>query len=172
MNRTKLKSYLETGTNVAVLLAALAALWLVIGGSIKGTRPNLYSGLRKGSLLPSVAGIDYSKSSQTLLIAMSANCEVCADSLPFYNRLRERILAHGSSISVIAVFPEAENEVKKYVQEQHLNLETFSGIDLNSLNLAGTPTMVLIDGSGKIIDFWIGKPSKDIEQEIKKKYVR
>lgn len=37
-----------------------------------------------------------------------------------------------------------------------------------ALNLVATPTVILVDNSGKILDFWIGKPSKEVEQQILK----
>lgn len=41
-------------------------------------------------------------------------------------------------------------------------------VNFKALNLVATPTVILVDNSGKVLDFWIGKPSKEVEQQILK----
>ena len=93
MNRIKLKSYLEVSTRIAILLTTLAVLWLIFGSVLKQPKPLIHVGLRNGDLFPSVAGIDYSKNSKILLISMSTKCASCVESLPFFQKLREKLLA-------------------------------------------------------------------------------
>jgi hypothetical protein len=166
MNRIKLKSYLEISTRIAILLTALAVLWLILGSVLKQPKPNIHVGLRNGDLFPSVAGIDYSKNSKTLLISMSTKCASCVEGLPFFQKFREKTFGSPDSLRIIALFPESEKEVENYARERHLTLETQSGINLKALNMLGTPTIVLINNKGQIVDFWIGKLSNDIEQQI------
>jgi hypothetical protein len=40
------------------------------------------------------------------------------------------------------------------------------GIPIKALHLPGTPSAVLINNEGKILNFWIGEPSQDTEKEI------
>jgi hypothetical protein len=37
---------------------------------------------------------------------------------------------------------------------------------LRILQTSFIPALILIDNSGTILDFWIGKPSKEIEEQI------
>ncbi len=55
---------------------------------------------------------------------------------------------------------------KQYVQQNKLDLETVAGVDFRALNIGGTPTAILIDGSGKVRDFWVGKITQDIERQV------
>ena len=166
MNRRKLKSYLEVSTRIAILLTTLAVLWLIFGSVLKQPKPLIHVGLRNGDLFPSVAGIDYSKNSKTLLISMSAKCANCDESLLFFHKLREKAINSSDAPRMIALFPESEKEVENYARQRRLTLETQSGINLKALNMPGTPTVVLVNNKGQIIDFWVGKLSNDIEQQI------
>lgn len=167
MNQTKLKSYLEVATNIAVLLVALAVLstfaWNYFGRS---PAPQLQAGFQKGQTFAQVPGVSYNSSPQTLLIAMSTRCHYCIESLPFYKQLAAAQRTSGRETHVVTIFPNQEAEVRQYVQQNKLDLETVAGVDLEALNISGTPTAVLIDGNGKIRDFWLGKLPQDKEQQI------
>lgn len=167
MKTPKLKAYLEISANIAVLLVALVVLgnfaWVRL---VKQPVPRAESGLRKGDTFSLLPGVDYGKSSQTLVIALSSKCEHCNESLPFFKQLLEANVEKSDSTRIVAVFPETAEEVWRYASEQQLSVNTIPGINFKALNLPGTPTAVLISNEGKILNFWIGKPSKDAEREI------
>jgi hypothetical protein len=96
---------------------------------------------------------------------MNIECHFCTESISFYNKLAEPQQGVKAA-RIIAIFPNEEGEVKKYAQYNRLQLETISGVNFKALNISGTPTMILVDDSGKVVDFWIGKLSKDNEHQI------
>jgi hypothetical protein len=168
MQASQFRTYLETTTNIAVLLVALALLgniaWVHLGKQQPALRAE--GGLRKGSAFSLIPGIDYGKSSQTLVIALSSRCDHCDESIPFFKRLMEANIGRSDSTSIVAVFPEKAEEVWSYITQQELNINTIPGINYKALNIPGTPGAVLISSEGKILNFWIGTPSKDAEKEI------
>jgi peroxiredoxin len=167
MNQAKLKSYLEVATNVAVLLVALVVSSVFAWNYFtRHSMPQLQTGFQKGQVFAQVPGINYHTSSQTLLIAMSTKCHYCTESVPFYQQLAEAQRASGKTTHVVAIFPNTEDEVKQYVQQNKLDLDTVADVNFGSLNIAGTPTTVLIDSSGKVRDFWVGKLPQEGEQQI------
>ncbi len=99
---------------------------------------------------------------------MSTRCHYCTEGLPFYKQLAEAQRTSGRETHVVAVFPNQEAEVRQYVQQNRLDLEIAADVDLGALNISGTPTVVLIDGSGRIRDFWLGKLPQDQEQQVLK----
>lgn len=167
MNKTKLKSYIEVTTNIAVLLVAVVLLgnfaWVRLS---KQPMPRAEGGLRKGDEFSLLPGVDYSKSPKTLLIALSTKCDHCTETIPFWKRVFETNIENKNGTRFVAVFPETAVEVGRYLHEQQLGLNTIPGINYKAINLPGTPSAVLLDNEGKIVNFWIGKPSKDAEQEI------
>lgn len=169
MSQAKLKSYLEVATNVAVLLVALAVLGVFASNYFsRRSTPQLHAGIQKGQVFAQVSGINYSTSSQTLLIAMSTRCHYCAESIPFYKQLAEAQRTNGRPTRIVAVFPNTEEEVRQYTQQNKLALDTISGVNLETLKISGTPTAVLIDSDGKVSDFWVGKQPPEVEQQILK----
>jgi thiol-disulfide isomerase/thioredoxin len=169
VSQAKLKNYIEMATNVAVLLVALTVLGVfALNYFSRRSTPQLQAGLQKGQVFARVAGVNYDTSSQTLLIAMSTKCHYCAESLPFYRQLAEAQRSKGQHVNVVAVFPNNEDEVRQYAQRNSLALETVAGVKLATLNISGTPTAVLIDNGGRVIDFWVGKQPPETEQQILK----
>lgn len=167
MNRTKLKSYLEVATNVAVLMASLVVL-SVYGLSYLAGKPKtvLTVGLQKGQTVRALPQHDFGSSSQTLIIAMNTECHFCTESVPFYNQVIETQQALDKPTRVIAIFPNTEEEVKRYTHQQRLKADTISGVNLSALNLSATPTVILVDSGGRVLDFWIGKLAENAEQQI------
>ncbi len=167
MDQAKLKHYLEIATNIAVLLVAVVVLG-TFAWKYFTPKPQiqLQVGLQKGTTFAQLPGIDYSKAPKTLLIALSSKCDHCSESLPFYKQITFEQRKNINASHIVAIFPESQSEVEQFAGQEELNLDTVAGVDFYALNLVATPTVILIDNSGKIIDFWIGKLSKNVEQEI------
>ena len=116
--------------------------------------------------LASLPGSSYGSSPRTLLIAMNTRCGFCAESVPFYNRLTASRQANSQSVRIVALFPDSVDEVRRYVEQKQLGVETIAAVDLSKFNVSGTPTLILIDSSGKVLDFWLGKLTTDTEQQV------
>jgi hypothetical protein len=167
MKSSNFKTYLEVTTNIVVLLVALLVLgnfaWVYLAKqpALRGE-----GGLKKGSTFTLIPSVDYGKSPQTLVIALSSRCDHCNESIPFFKQLLQANTGKSDPTRIVAVFPEKAEEVWSYITQQQLNVNPIPGIDYKALNLPGTPSTVLINSEGKILNFWIGKPSKDAEKEI------
>jgi peroxiredoxin len=128
----------------------------------------LQGGLQKGAQLPQLAGVDFSKSQKILLVAMDANCDSCRESLPFFNSLVEKLRGKPGDARLITVFQDGEEQTRRYAEQSRLNVDTVFGVDFKLLGLSALPSIILIDSTGTVLDFWIGKPSKDTEEQILK----
>lgn len=167
MSAARLKQYLEVATNVAVVLVAVVVLSIFARDFLwQGQKPQLEAGLARGqklNRLPITVGND---GRRTLLIALSTTCHYCKEEIPFYNHLAQAIQEGNRSTAIVAMFSSPDNEAKEYAQRERLNLSIVAAVDLSVFNVRGTPTMVLIDGGGKVLDFWVGKLSSDEEQQV------
>ncbi len=167
MNQLKLKNSIEVASNIAVVVVALVFLVSFARSSFLPMPQHLVlqSGLQKGSQFPQLPGVDFSRSQKTLLVAMDSKCDSCKESLPFLKNLAGSFSGR-SDARMIAVFPSAEEEAKRYARQNQLNMDTIFGLDFKMLHLKAIPAMILIDSSGTVIDFWLGKPSEDTEKQI------
>jgi thioredoxin-related protein len=166
---SRVKTLLETATNISVLLVSLLIISAFAWGFFakkQGTAP-LQVGLQRGAKLAPLPGFNYKDSSKTLLIAMSTRCAYCSESVPFYKQITEAKYAH-AQLRTAAVFPDSSDEVKQYAQQKQLNAELISGVDLSSLDVSGTPTLILVDSNGTVLNFWVGRLSEEGEQEVLK----
>jgi hypothetical protein len=57
----------------------------------------------------------------------------------------------------VALFPNKAEEVANFVKSYALNFDTVSNVNLTSLRISGTPTMILVDNQGRVENFWLGQ---------------
>jgi len=67
---------------------------------------------------------------------------------------------------MITLFQGVDEQTKRYAEASRLNVESIFGVDFNLLELSALPSVILVDATGTILDFWIGKPSGDTAEQI------
>src|SRR5712691_8420560 len=88
--------------------------------------------------------IDWKQSKQTLILAISSTCHFCTESAPFYRQLAKEHL----DSRLIAVFPQSVEEGKRYLDELGISVDEVKQLPLRSINVNGTPTLILVNGDG------------------------
>lgn len=117
-----------------------------------GTKVNLY-------------GIDWEKNQQTLLLVLDEKCRFCTESAPFYQRLtRENTKVH-----LVAVLPQDVATSRKYLLSLSVPIEGIRQSSLDALGVEGTPTLILVNGKGEVIEAWAGKLPPEEETEVLKR---
>jgi thiol-disulfide isomerase/thioredoxin len=115
-------------------------------------------------------GIDYTAAPQTLLLLMNTDCRYCKESLPFFEKLAmsNNKTQVAKQTKIAAIFPNFLTQVREYVEQNELDFQTISSPDFPLVKMLGTPTLILTNSRGEILDFWIGKLSDESEQEVLK----
>lgn len=113
--------------------------------------------------------IDWGKYRRTLLIVVASGCHFCSESAPFYQRLAQQ-MAGKSNIQMIAVLPEPPDEGQKYLRQLGVPIKDVVQASLSSIEVRGTPTLVLVSDQGVVLDSWIGKLPVDKETEVVSKF--
>lgn len=126
--------------------------------------PGPKRGLAEGTRL-SVPGVDWSESSETILLALSNKCHFCSESAPFYQRLVGEV-AQRKDIQLIAVFPQEVSEARKYLDGLGVSIEQVRQAPLDSLGVRGTPTLVIVDKTGAVKQSWIGRLTLERESDV------
>src|SRR5712692_6462561 len=113
---------------------------------------------------PTVASldIDWKQNRQTLILAISSTCHFCTDSAPFYKRLAQ---SKGDT-RVVAVLPQPIQDGREYLKRLGVSVDEVKQVGLDQIGVRGTPTLLLIDDSGVVLDSWIGKLSNTQESEV------
>jgi hypothetical protein len=67
---------------------------------------------------------------------------------------------------MIALVPQSVDEGQKYLKKLGVGVDEVRQVSMSELGLSGTPTLILVDGSGKIAEVWVGALSADKENEV------
>lgn len=162
----KLSRSIEMVTNVAILLVAL-----LLGGMLVQRqffpawtpgRPALPEEIVVGTKL-TVPGVTWSQAQKTLLIAVRPGCSYCTASAPFYRRLIEEAQGQARLLVVSGV---TEDETKTYLRELDLPLDEVKQVPMEKVGVIGTPTLILVDRNGAVVDSWVGQLPPDQETKV------
>lgn len=115
----------------------------------------------------SLPDVDWIKNGQTLLIVLQRECRFCSESAPFYQRLVRE--TESLPVRLLAVFPHDVDTGKKYLADMKILIKDVRQADLRSLGIRGTPTLILVNDKGEVIDSWSGKLPADKETEVLKR---
>ena len=162
----KLKDILDVTTNVVVVVFAIVAIGVLVRNYFPGVgKPGVE--VKKGSVFPNIAGVDYKQSPRTLILALNVDCRYCLKSVPFYNSLAEAQQKNAGQVNIVAAFINKDATlVKAYTTEKQLSVQAIAGVDLDRLGIHLTPTLVLVDNTGKVLDSWRGALQPDGEREV------
>jgi thiol-disulfide isomerase/thioredoxin len=102
-------------------------------------------------------GIDWSKSTRTVVLALSTTCHFCSESGPFYQKLQQQ---KPNSVRLVAVLPQPVEDSRNYLSKLGVSGADVVQSSLASVGVSGTPTLLLIDNQGSVTDSWVGKLSE------------
>lgn len=183
---------LEIATNLSIILVALVGVTVLVknyllrpsepvtsqtdqtsGRNLQG-QPGDPRAVRTSSVPPrapeqgtqlSVPGVSWGDSKQTVVLALSEKCRYCSESAPFYQRLA-RDLSNRNDIRLVAVFPRDAGAGKKYLDDLGVPVGQVVQASLDSLQVRGTPTLVIVDKNGTVTQSWVGKLGPERESEV------
>jgi hypothetical protein len=107
-------------------------------------------------------GVDWSKSGKTLVMAISSACHFCTDSAPFYRRVAE---TH-SGVQLVAVLPQTVDEGAQYLRKLRFDVDKVVQAPLLTIDVSGTPTLMLVNADGAVIGKWVGQLSAAQEADV------
>jgi len=160
-----MKAKVEVVANVVVILLAvmIGSVYLRDRFSAHGPEPNE---VKAGDRLPRLDGWDWSAHERTLVLVLKKGCHFCEDSAPFYQRLAAQQQEARSNTAIVAVFPEAADAVSEVVKSEGLGIHALAAVPLETLKVSGTPSLLLVDRSGTVLNAWIGMLSPKQELEV------
>lgn len=190
--KSKLTRAIEVATNLSIILVALVGATVLVknyllrpavpatseinqtSGRNQQGSPTDVRAVRTSAVAPrapeegsqlSVPGVSWGTSNQTVVLALSDKCRYCSESAPFYQRLA-RDLSQRHDIRLVAVFPQDAGAGKKYLDDLGVPVGQVIQASLDSLQVRGTPTLVLVDKNGTVTQSWVGKLSPERESEV------
>lgn len=157
----------RVAAKVTVFLSLLALAGLFTHGYIRRQlRAGAARHASQGAPMPAIAGVDFEEKEKTLILALNVNCGFCEKSLPFYERLLKNEQRKGYRTQIVAVFPNQEAEVADYVIYHHFRVKAIPQFDFSTISVEGTPTLLLVNDEGTLVNVWAGQLSAQSEGEV------
>jgi thiol-disulfide isomerase/thioredoxin len=155
---------LEIGANIAIIMVAVLMGIVLVKKYLLTDHTEPAPEVVAGTKV-SLPGVDWSKNGQTLLVVLQKGCHFCAESAPFYQRLA-RETSERRQVHLVAVLPQEVSEGKQYLDEMKVPIEEVKQAAPSSLGVRGTPTLILVNNSGVVVDVWQGKLLADDESKV------
>lgn len=155
---TKLNLLLNT---VSIACAGLI-IWQFASRSREQATRSLNT-LKVGSVIETAQG-NWDKNKKKVLLAISPTCGFCRSSSTFYRTLIQN--SPTDQVQTIALIP---SDVKDSLKPAELGIEQINLIDsrdLATIGVMATPTVIVLDGPGKVLASWTGKLSPEQEKEV------
>lgn len=111
-----------------------------------------------------LTNVEWSKHSKNVLLVLQKGCRFCTESANFYKNLIAQ--TNDKNIRVLAVLPQNKEEAQAYLNSLGIDGIEVIQSQLNSLNVGGTPTVIVVNGTGEVSKFWVGKLPPETEQEV------
>jgi thioredoxin-related protein len=158
----------EMFSNIAIILIAFLLGGVVIYRYVLNDSPQPVAAENKpikvGTKLD-LPNADWDKSDKTLVMALSTNCRFCTESTPFYKKLAEKN-ANNENVRLVVVTPQDITEAKNYLEKHEVLVNRIKQSTLNKIQVSGTPTLILVDRNGKVLNSWVGKLPPEKETEV------
>jgi len=167
---TPKKSTLDTAANVAIILVCAIAAVLMSFNIRDRFFPPRPPGVEEGEQFAALKQAVPAGASRALVVAVSPTCHFCNDSLPFYKHLVDQRNQQGSAVKFVAAVPNEESRAPETAKFTGAGVQPDSvvPIDFSAIKIPGTPTLLLVDNNGKVLNVWVGKLDDRHEKEVLK----
>ncbi len=165
------KSPLDTAANIAIILVCAIAAVVLVRNQFFPARP---AGgppqVEKGEQFAALKGAVPAGASRALVVAVSPTCHYCNDSLPFYKHLVDERNSKGSAVKFIAAVPSEDSKAPETAKFTSAGVtpDNVVHLDFSTIKVPGTPTLLLVDNNGKVLNVWVGKLDEGSEKEVLK----
>ncbi len=156
---------LEIATNIAILIVATLASAVLVRNYLfpRTTTSERPPSVAVGTSL-SVPGFDWRANGNTLVLALSTTCHFCSESAPFYRRLADELSRR--RVHLTAILPQNADESAEYLRALQLQFGDVRQVPLRTLQIRGTPTLMLVDERGVVRHVWEGMLTAEKEQQV------
>ena len=102
----------------------------------------------------------------TLLAVLSSECRFCTESMPFYQRLsaHPKVVAGGVKFQVVTTQP--IGVMRTYLSQHGLTPSAVLTVTETGAYVRGTPSLILTDSKGVVIDSWSGALPPEEERKV------
>lgn len=111
-----------------------------------------------------LASITEAPAKLNIVLGISTECPFCEKNVGFYKKLSG--LEKPGRLAFYTIFPQTKNEAKSYLQKKGIHPTGVISSSLAKYQINGTPTLVLVNDRGKVLQSWVGTLNSSKQAEV------
>lgn len=159
----KRRSSAEVILNLVLFLTCACTLGVLVYRTIS-TRSSVRPVATLQGTKLELEGVDWNKSKQTVVLALSTKCRFCTASAAFYRHLQAYAQSH--NLPIVYVFPQGRDDAEAYLKSLGMSYQQIMQSPLAGIHVSGTPTVFIVNSNGEITDHWVGQLTPKGEEEV------
>ncbi len=162
-----MKKFFEYAAYISLTIAALLASYTIIDQHF--IHPPLQAPQSAEALLGKqipLNGPTWRNARYSVVIALTSECHFCHESLSFYRQLAALESKAPGQFQIVAVSPESKEITQKYLADNQVPTDGIESIPLSTISVSGTPTVFIVDSTGKIRKTFVGKLPEDRQRDL------
>jgi hypothetical protein len=128
-----------------------------------GHKKVIWGSFEKGKRLD--VNVGFSEARKTVVLVLQEGCHFCAASMPFYRIIANEVKQR-SDLRLAVLIPTDADHAKRYLDEHALEASVVRQASFEALGVVGTPTLLIVDASGAIVDVWQGVLSDQEQRTV------
>jgi hypothetical protein len=113
-----------------------------------------------------LSGVDWQAAPLTVLLHLNSNCHFCKESMPFYQKLAATHQQRGPGTALIVSSQDSVRVMEEYLAKEQVTVDKVLQAQLDSIGVAGTPTVLIVDSQGVVKRAFQGKLNQAREKEL------
>jgi len=153
--------WFEIAANISIVIVGVVIVIVFVRNYLpasKTSSPTIAAGARLTG-----QPVNWHASPKNVVLVLSTTCHFCKESSGFYRKLVEDCRSHARTV---AFFPQTPEEAQAYLRAEDLRVDEIKHADFQSLQIGGTPTLLLVDSNGVVQKVWLGKLPEAKEKEV------
>lgn len=154
--------WLEIAANVSIIIVAVVLVIVFARNHFlnsRTSRPEIAAGAKLTG-----QPVNWHDSQKNVVLVLSTTCHYCKESSGFYRKLTED--CRSSHARTVAFFPQTPQEAQAYLKAEDVQVDEVKQANFQSLQIGGTPTLLLVDNKGVVQKVWLGKLPEAKEKEV------
>jgi hypothetical protein len=162
----KLEAIANCATIVVSVLLSIVLVRAFLLPPRPASKPAAQDQTQKGKdMKPLLKDVDWSKSSRTVVFALSTQCRFCSASAPFLRKVVQEV-GRAEGVKTLAVLPQPVAEAQNYLSSEGVHVDQIVQAEMRSIGVPGTPTWLIVNSAGIVTDAWVGKLDPAGEDQV------
>jgi|SRR5579863_175564 len=163
MKKLEIASYVAVLCSCALLAYVLLTQYVFNPGAVANAPQARQPTLGRTIAL---ANVNWAGSDRSIVLAISSHCGYCMRSTSFYHRLSEERNSRHAKTRLVAVMAEGQSSASSFLDQNHVSVDQVATAPLSAVGVDATPTLLLVDGHGKVLREWVGLLDASGEKQV------